>query len=315
MRRITVPLPGMELGHVNAYLVDCGGEYGLIDVGIATYEAAVGLLRGLRAEGVRPSDIGYVFITHFHADHTTLLPLLSELTAADCYIGEEELKLGRSFEGFVEAIFEEYRRHGIPGALLDEVKRIAPMVKYRRAFEDLWRLPWRGVKDGELLPCGLKALWTPGHTPGHIVYVSAEGAYTGDHILPKITPNISWWYRAVEGFEPLAEYLKSLKKTRGLRRGFPAHGDVINELDKRIDELLRHHEERLADVLSALDRPMTAFEVAGRMHWDMGPFNSLDSFNKFFAIGEALSHLRYLESLGEVEAAEVGGTVVWRRRS
>lgn len=313
-RRIKVPLPGMELGHVNAYLLDCGDGYALVDVGLATYDAAVGLLKGLREAGVPPSRITRVFVTHYHADHITLLQLLSQLTSADYYIGEAELKaVGSNFDEFLANLFSEFARQGAPTALLEEAKRVAPMVRFRKAFEDIWQLEWKGVRDGEQLPCGLKAMWTPGHTPGHIVYVAKGGAFTGDHVLPKITPNISYWYK-IEGYDPLGEYLKSLAKTKGLGVGYPAHGDAIFDLDARIDEILRHHEERLAEVEAILaDGPMTAYEVARRIKWDVGPFDQLDVYNKFFAIGEALSHLVHLEFRGRARSMEHNGIVYWSR--
>ncbi|MFB6490135.1 MAG: MBL fold metallo-hydrolase [Thermoproteus sp. AZ2] len=314
-KRIRVPLPGMELGHVNAYLLECGGEYGLIDVGLATYDAAVGLLRGLKELGIKPSDIGYVFATHYHADHITLISLLSQLASPEYYMGEAELAFLQGVGGvsqFFSRLLEEFKRHGVPQQLLDEMARVAPMVRFKKAFEDVFDLPWRGVKDGEALPCGLRAVATPGHTPGHVVYAAQGYAFTGDHVLPKITPNVSWWFE-VEGFNPLAEYLKSLEKVKALGRGLPAHGDEL-DIGKRVEEIEGHHRERLEDVSKAVEEPATAFEAARRIRWDIGPFDSLDPYNKLFAIGEALAHLYYLESLGAVEAVERGGVVVWRRK-
>lgn len=313
MRRIRVPLPGMELGHVNSYLVECEDGLALIDVGLATYDGAVGLLRGLRELGARPQDITRVFVTHYHADHITLLSLLSQITEAEYYIGERELSIGSNFDGFLRGLFEEFERHGAPKAFLEEVKKVAPMVRFRKAFEDVWQLPWIPVRDGESLPCGLRAVWTPGHTPGHTVYVRGAAAFTGDHILPKITPNISYWVK-IEGYDPLGDYLKSLAKVRGLgAMGYPAHGDPIQDLDKRIDEILEHHRERLAEVAEILARgPKTAFEVAREVSWDIGQFDSLDVYNKFFAVGETLSHLVHLEFEGVAEGREEGGVVVWR---
>jgi len=317
--RIRVPLPGMELGHVNAYLGECGsaGEYYLVDVGLATYEAALGLLNGLRELGVRPSEISFVFITHFHADHITLLQLLSRLTSAKYYIGEADLRIvGSDFDRYARGILDAYGRHGVPGDLLESFRKLVPMVRFRGAFEDVWKLEWHAVRDGEELPCGLRAIWTPGHTPGHTVYAFPGGAYLGDHVLPKITPNISWEGAEGRYYDPLGSYLESLRKVRGLGAGLPAHGDAIPCIDSRVDELLRHHEARLREILKVIDEPMTAYEVARRIRWDMGTgeFDSFDAYNKFFAVGEALSHLRHLEGLALAEELEGPGAVVlWRR--
>jgi hypothetical protein len=50
--RLKIPLPGMELGHVNVYVLRCGDGYGLIDVCLATYDAALLLARGLKSLGI-----------------------------------------------------------------------------------------------------------------------------------------------------------------------------------------------------------------------------------------------------------------------
>ncbi|AFA39330.1 Zn-dependent hydrolase, including glyoxylase [Pyrobaculum oguniense TE7] len=311
--RLRLPLPGMELGHVNVYVVKCSDGYGLIDIGLATYEAALSLLRGLKALGIKPSDVTKVYVTHYHADHITLAQFLAEVASPDFHIGEGELRhVASSFEELAKMYAEEYKKHGAPADVAEAFLKIHPMSRYRKAFEDVWKISWRQVRDGEKLDCGLKAVSTPGHTPGHTVYVIEEGVFTGDHVLPRITPNISWY--PLPGFNPLKEYLNSLGKIRIDTRGFPAHGEEIANLTTRVDELLKHHHERLEEVLSVLSVPMTTYEVAKKITWDAGPFDQFDVYNKIFAIGEAYSHLMYLEDVGLVEKID-GEVIRWRRVS
>ena len=57
-------------------------------------------------------------------------------------------------------------------------------------------LPDRLIEDGELADVPgwkLRALHTPGHTPGHLCFVDERSRrlFSGDHVLPRITPNIS----------------------------------------------------------------------------------------------------------------------------
>ncbi len=64
--------------------------------------------------------------------------------------------------------------------------------------------PDRFVADGERLPIAgrdVRAIWTPGHTPGHLcLHDAAAGVLlTGDHLLPRITPNISVLQRPGRG--------------------------------------------------------------------------------------------------------------------
>jgi glyoxylase-like metal-dependent hydrolase (beta-lactamase superfamily II) len=178
--------------------------------------------------------------------------------------------------------------------------KVHPTARLRKAFEDVWKLPWRSVKDGDLLDCGLKAVWTPGHTPSHVVYVANFGVFAGDHVLPKITPNISW--HPIPGFNPLREYLQSLRKVAWNTRAFPAHGDEMPDLSNRVAELLSRHERRLADVLKLLKEPTTTYQIAQRMAWDAGPFEQFDVY----------SHLLYLEEQGAVRRIEKD-VVYWTR--
>ena len=67
-------------------------------------------------------------------------------------------------------------------------------------------------------------------------------------------------------------------------------------------ELIRHHEERLQEILQVLKRegPMTAYEVAKRVRWRVR-YSSWEEYppaERFFALGETLAHLRRLEVEG-----------------
>jgi hypothetical protein len=51
------------------------------------------------------------------------------------------------------------------------------------------------------------------------------------------------------------------------------------------------------------DGPLTAYEIASRMTWDIR-CDSWEAFplaQKWFATGEAISHLRYLKEEGRIE--------------
>jgi len=78
----------------------------------------------------------------------------------------------------------------------------------------------------------------------------------------------------------------------------PGHRRLITDHRTRIAELKEHHERRLKEVFSILgDDPRTAFQVASRMTWDLD-CDSWEEFpraQKWFATGEAIAPLRYLE--------------------
>ena len=78
----------------------------------------------------------------------------------------------------------------------------------------------------------------------------------------------------------------------------PGHRRLITDHKGRIAELKEHHRTRLEEVLSILENsPLSAFEVASQMTWDLD-CDSWQDFprpQKWSATGEAIAHLRYLE--------------------
>ncbi len=99
----------------------------------------------------------------------------------------------------------------------------------------------------------LRAVWTPGHTPGHLCFhdETHDLLLTGDHVLPRITPNVSSYDMTSN---PLDDYLASLAKLRGIqpREVLPAHEYRFTGLDSRLDDLAEHHRERLAETADIL---------------------------------------------------------------
>jgi hypothetical protein len=109
----------------------------------------------------------------------------------------------------------------------------------------------------------------------------------------------------------LKHYLASLDKVAGLQVDLilPGHRRLIRNHDARIAELKQHHAHRLNEVLAILGGgPLNAFQVAARMTWDIKA-DSWDAFpvaQKWFATGEAIAHLRYLEEEGKLARKKSG---------
>ena len=82
----------------------------------------------------------------------------------------------------------------------------------------------------------------------------------------------------------------------------PGHRRLINDHQGRIRELKKHHRARLDEVRSILNGGSAkhAFQVASEMTWDL-QCDTWDDFpiaQKWFATGEAIAHLNYLENEG-----------------
>ena len=129
-----------------------------------------------------------------------------------------------------------------------------------------------------------------------------EVLVSGDHILKDITPNIQLWS---DEWNPLKEYLASLDKVYqfDIELVLPGHRSIFKNCKERINELKNHHQERSDEILSILRMgSKNAFQVASEMNWDI-EYDSFDLFpvtQKWFATGEAIAHLKYLEEKGVV---------------
>ena len=93
------------------------------------------------------------------------------------------------------------------------------MQKYVVPIEPDWLL-----REGDTVTTGeftFRVIWTPGHASGHLCLYEADRKIlvSGDHILPRITPNVSLHPLAIEN--PLGRYLESLKQIRSLDDLFP----------------------------------------------------------------------------------------------
>ena len=102
-------------------------------------------------------------------------------------------------------------------------------------------------KTIELPGWSLRTIWTPGHSPGHVCFFSEEQRLllSGDHVLPRITPNIS--VHAQQPANPLGDYLDSLLKVDnlGTEEVLPAHEYRFADLHGRLEEIIVHHADRL----------------------------------------------------------------------
>jgi len=158
----------------------------------------------------------------------------------------------------------------------------------------------------------LQAIWTPGHSPGHLCFYESrhELMLSGDHVLPRITPNIPFHPQA--GANPLGDFLQSLDKLEPyqVNEVLPAHEYRFEDLHTRLEELRQHHRDRFAEVVAILrEGPQTAWYIASHMKWSR-PWDDIAGFMRRAAVGETVSHLRVLEIDGTV-GVEDGEPAHW----
>jgi glyoxylase-like metal-dependent hydrolase (beta-lactamase superfamily II) len=182
--------------------------------------------------------------------------------------------------------------------------------------------PDRLIADQERLQLpgrNLRALLTPGHTPGHLCFHSPdeEILFSGDHILPRITPNISVQSGQLE--DPLGAFLGTFDQLAELavHETLPAHEFRFAKLEARLDDLTRHHRARLEELAGLLrETPgSSVFELAAQLTWSR-PWEQVVHGMRHAAAGETLAHLRRLEVLGRAGwSLDPDGVERWHPRS
>ena len=316
--RIPLPLPGDALTAVNVYAITSEHGVDLIDAGMALDQARERLTEALGQLGYGLPDIRNFFITHIHQDHYTLAVQLRTTLRGLITLGEAErgnmdairnVALGREELGFIEML----PRMGASDLAEQALKVMGPRLANPQPKLE-WKDPDRWLPDGTVLDLHgrtLRAIHTPGHTTGHVVFHDEAGAllFAGDHILPHITPSIG--FQPVITRQSLIQYLSSLRLMLTLpdTRLLPAHGPVQDSAHARVNQLLEHHETRLAQTLEAASAgPVTAFEAAGVLPWTrrQRKLTELDTMNQLLATGETAAHLEVLVARGQLirETAE-----------
>jgi glyoxylase-like metal-dependent hydrolase (beta-lactamase superfamily II) len=312
--RIEVPLPGNPLKSINSYVIPSGSRNLIIDTGLDRKECLDAILAGLDEVGVDLDKTDF-FVTHMHADHSALIPKLAR-EGSKIYFNRPDAEV---FEGVSpwETILDYAGRNGFPEDELRAALESHPGYKH-----GVTKIPdFTFLDDGDPLDAGdyhFRCVQTPGHTRGHTCLYEPEKKLfvSGDHILIDITPNIQCWR---DGMNPLGDYLASLDKVRALdiQLVLPGHRRLIPDAKERIDQLKGHHHTRADEILSVLSEgALDAFQIASRMSWDLD-YASWDLFpvaQKWFATGEAIAHLRWLEEKGEILSETEAGNVTFSRR-
>ncbi|MDD2604795.1 MAG: MBL fold metallo-hydrolase [Desulfobacteraceae bacterium] len=311
--RIQVPLPNTPLKFLNSYVVRSPNRSLIIDTGLNHDTCFEALQAGLKEIGVDPARAD-LFITHLHADHFGLVARLAT-TDTRVYFNRPDAEIIESWEGF-GPMLEYAGRNGFP---VDRL-RAALAAHPGSRFGSEWVPPLEMLADGDGIEAGpyrFRCVSTPGHTLGHMCLYEPRHKLlvSGDHILIDITPNIQCW---TDAENPLKAYLESLDKvtTLEVNRTLPGHRRLMGDPCPRIAELKAHHRDRLAEVLVILAHgPRNAFDVAARMTWDIKAdrWEDFPVAQQWFATGEALSHLRYLEEEGKIARLEKGDGVWFAR--
>ena len=316
--RLPIPLPGNPLKELNAYLIKGKDRNLLIDTGFRQEACRRALFSELAELGLRPGEVD-VLATHLHADHTGLTPDVAG-EKGTVYISRPDARIFDPKEDktvYWKGVERSFMNEGFPEDLVIRIWDSNPA----HSMSPPNNVPHVCLEDGDVLEAGgyrLRCLLMPGHTLGQMCFwMEEQGAmFLGDHVLFDITPNITSWNYFPD---PLGAYLESLKKIRAYDVALPLPGHRgRGDLKARVDQLLEHHRRRLAEALQVVKAHpgLTAYDIAGHMTWKIRS-NSWEDFpitQKWFAVGECISHLERLMAEGAVERKVEGGVARYQAR-
>lgn len=304
--KLTVPIP-FPLRSVNMYALVGNDGWALVDAGMGTPDARAAFTAGLNKAGLSINTLRTIVLSHDHPDHVGLSGKLQEKSGAAVYMHPIDANTMRDTwqsmhpERFAHAL-KFFKQHGMPIS--------QPWFSQTRAEDMLQiiRVPSHElitqVEDGasiDLVGERYRVIWTPGHSDGHIcLFRERDGVFlAADHVLPRITPNIGL-YSEYDRHNPLDDYLHSLRKVAALPASIvlPGHGEPFADLAGRVEEIIKHHEQREMEILTLLDeQPQHAYQLAEKV------FGARLKSNEAMrmAVAEILSHLEYLRYDGQVE--------------
>lgn len=287
------------LDHINLWLLEDGDGWTIVDTGVAD-EAT----RSAWEQVLADKTVTRLICTHFHPDHMGLAGWLAQRHQVPLTATLGEWSFGRMLtlevgEDYHANQVEHYRRAGYDADMLAGVRqrsgsygdRVGPLPA---AISD--------IRDGSRLIINGR-LWQvvvgSGHSPEHACLwcAEAEVLISGDQVLPRISPIVGVWPQQPDD-DPLRDFLASLDILKRLPADtlvLPSHGLPFLGLHARCDDLVRHHESRLTQVLEATTTPVTALDLARVLFR-----REMDPSQLGFALGETLAHANCLVERGEL---------------
>jgi len=302
---VPVMMPESPLRYTLAYVLLSDTGVVVVDPGWDSDQGWEDLRDGLQTAGLTANQVTGIVVTHVHLDHHGLSRRLSEASGAWIAMHTAEVQNlpariaktagaggGRAW----------LMRCGAPADVVAEFSadHAEALGLYRLADPDVL------LDDGSHLDLPgrrVRVVWTPGHTPGHICLYDADYdlLLTGDHLLPRISPNIGLMPGTTGS--PLTSYLESLSAMGGYgsAEALPAHEYRFRGIGERAQSLIEHHDARaqeVLDVVAAADQP-TIWDVTERLTWSRG-WDQITGFMRRAALAETAAHIEYLERTGRL---------------
>lgn len=307
------PLTGNPLKSINIYVIKSEDSSMIIDTGFNNPENIANI-----EELIQRLDLNLpktkLFLTHLHSDHVGLAKWLYDKGIGDIYISEKDGKMVENGINKEDFQWQNIIKNAHFQGLGPENLKIEDHPGYKNRPKQAF--PHTKIKPGWEISIGgynFIAIDEEGHTPGMLGLYEKDHKilFCGDHILGKITPNITYW--GDEFGDSLGIYLENIKKIKDLdiKCLYSAHRFLVEDTNARIDELIAHHQERLADCLKIIEKlgKANTTQITQQMQWDIKAKNrnSFPASQKWFATGEAAAHLKHLVKIGKIREEVIDG--------
>jgi glyoxylase-like metal-dependent hydrolase (beta-lactamase superfamily II) len=301
---VPVPIPDNPLRYTLCYLVPGDDGLVVVDPGWDSDLGWDALTTGLAEAGAAAADVTGVVLTHVHPDHHGLTTRLKAASGAwvamhpaeqATMVRDLDIRPGEALSGWLRGLH-------VPETEIDGL-----LKRWGKAVDSHF-VPLADadvmLEDGDFVPLAgrrLRAIWTPGHTPGHLCLFDADAQVllTGDHVLPRISPNIGL---QLSGGDPLSRYLESLEKVAAYDacEALPGHEYRFSGIAARAAELDGHHRERCREILATVDRlgAPTIWQVASELTWSR-PWDQIGPM-LVGAVAETAAHVELLVRSGEL---------------
>ncbi|MDP6072558.1 MAG: MBL fold metallo-hydrolase [SAR202 cluster bacterium] len=306
-----------------AYLFESDGAT-LVDPGShGTFQE---LADGLKLCGYSVKDVDRVIVSHGHSDHDGSIAEMVDASDAELWTHGMYAALLPYDQWEVQdrsASPIHTEMNALADAAIDKREESTYRVRNKRYKESKKGLSVdHTVANGETFG-DATVIHAPGHSPDELCLTFDGVVFTGDHVLPEITPHPTTkatFRKHIQEIIPnefedasksygLETYMRSLKTVIDLGPTYsilPAHR-LYNrnrynfQTVERAREIVRHHARRLNQILQRLTDDDPGLESVTRGIFEHG---KLLGGNLYMALAEMVAHIELLEDLGDVEFTE-----------
>jgi glyoxylase-like metal-dependent hydrolase (beta-lactamase superfamily II) len=321
--QLPINIPGLR--HVNMYCLRDARGVTVIDPGLPDDASWAAVQERLRQADLDVKHVHTVIVTHSHPDHFGGAARLHAASGARV-IAHEDFSLFGERPQLAHPHLEVSVEDLPPRAVLplEDGNTVIPNGMYipwggdQPSKDDQDRKQWERIRAAssqsfvpplthvvrhddviKLADRAFRIVHSPGHTSDHICLLDLETGtfFSGDHVLPTITPHISGLNKLHDPLQRFFDSLDLMLELESVTKCLPAHGDTFADLAGRVEAIKRHHRDRL-DKLVDISRGFgKAASVRDYTH-ALFPERAWG----IMAESETYAHLEHLRVLGRAES-------------